>query len=79
MDLHYLSCKIGKHIEALSALQAEVRHDEKLEDEQKSSTNIGSRPCSCQVAPTSYVNTITLMVDIDCPYHGQWHEHSTRT
>jgi hypothetical protein len=79
MDLHYLGCKIGEQIESLSALQAEVRHAEKLADEQKPSTNIGSMPCSCQVAPTNYVNMITLMVDADCPYHGQWHEHSTRT
>lgn len=39
----------------------------------------GSMPCSCQVAPSNYLNMITLSVDVDCPYHGQWHEHSTRT
>jgi hypothetical protein len=79
MNLHYLSCKIGEHIESLSALQAEVRHAEKLEDEQKPPAGIGGKPCSCQVAPTSYVNMITLTVDVDCPYHGQWHGHSART
>jgi hypothetical protein len=59
--------------EALEEIRAYIA------DVQKTSHNTGSMLCSCQVSPTNYENMITLSVDVDCPYHGQWHEHGTRT